>query len=372
MVDLNRLEKATVQTQVDPSDNIFHELGNNTYDFTDLLSELIDNSIAAKVEGTKLNVSIKMIVDGSGVGKRIIVQDNASGIDQEDLGEAISPAGKQSNDSLNEHGLGMKQAVSALGTLEYLATRTAGEEHARVVLRFAFGSLDTYKTHFGLSSGTEISIINLKTVAKQKINPHSITMTVAPYLGARYREYLKEDHKLADIILEIVDEDSGVTKNHWNLVEFKPIYFHPGSRTNQPVIQNYLIEGDDWKAELVFGYAPNTDAEYEELGIEPVNKYHPYYVSLNRQGLDILLHDRVILFHQLSEIGIISSPHNEYNTVRGEISLIHGFRTAITKNNMIEDANLVECIERVQGILKGELAGPGGQKETVPEAPYIP
>lgn len=33
-----------------PSDNLFKELGNNTYDFVDLISEFIDNSIAAKDE----------------------------------------------------------------------------------------------------------------------------------------------------------------------------------------------------------------------------------------------------------------------------------------------------------------------------------
>ncbi|GJG92701.1 hypothetical protein C4097_03765 [Clostridioides difficile] len=36
--------------KIEPSDNLFRELGNNTYDFVDLISEFIDNSIAAKIE----------------------------------------------------------------------------------------------------------------------------------------------------------------------------------------------------------------------------------------------------------------------------------------------------------------------------------
>ena len=39
--------------KITPSDNLFRELGNNTYDFVDLISEFIDNSIAAKVEDEK-------------------------------------------------------------------------------------------------------------------------------------------------------------------------------------------------------------------------------------------------------------------------------------------------------------------------------
>ena len=45
-------------TVVEPSDNIFSELGNNTYDYKDLLSELIDNSLAARSDDEFLKVTI--------------------------------------------------------------------------------------------------------------------------------------------------------------------------------------------------------------------------------------------------------------------------------------------------------------------------
>jgi hypothetical protein len=41
MIDITKLPKATSQVKVEPSDELFRELGNNTYDFKDLLSELI-------------------------------------------------------------------------------------------------------------------------------------------------------------------------------------------------------------------------------------------------------------------------------------------------------------------------------------------
>src|SRR5438045_7415456 len=97
------------------------------------------------------------------------------------------------------------------------------------------------------------------------------------------------------------------------------------------------MEGNGWKAELTFGYATNEDNEYEELGLQPPNKFHPYRVSIGTQGLDVILHDRVILFHQLSELGIVVQRHSDYNAVRGEINLLSGFATAITKNSVRDD-----------------------------------
>jgi len=92
------------------------------------------------------------------------------------------------------------------------------------------------------------------------------------------------------------------------------------------------LSGDGWKAELTFGYAPQEKEEYEELGIEAPNKFQPYYVSQGKQGLDVIRHDRVILFHQLSDPDIISAKHPDYNNIRGEIDLLEGFSTAITNS----------------------------------------
>ena len=118
---------------VHPSDNIFAELGHNTYDYKDLLSELIDNSIAARIQGELLRVRIEIEVDKDLRPLRFIIWDDASGIPRERLGPAIAPAGLQTQGSLNEHGLGMKQAVAALGRLKSLVTKTADQDSAVLV-----------------------------------------------------------------------------------------------------------------------------------------------------------------------------------------------------------------------------------------------
>ena len=164
-------------------------------------------------------------------------------------------------------------------------------------------------------------------------------------------------------MIDIRNVDSGDSLYRWDVKELKPTYFHPNTRENRPVILRYPIEGVGWKAELTFGYAPQDQAEYDELGVEFPNKFHPYRVSLSTQGLDVIFHDRVILFHQLSEIEIVAQRHSDYNSVRGEITLLSGFATAITKNSVQNDTHYRECIEIVKDILTGIKPGPGNRIE---------
>ena len=362
MIDLTKLEEYPTKTTVAPSDNIFNELGKNTYDYKDLISELIDNSIAARRNDRVLKVAIDLYVDTNNKPTEFIVKDNACGIPPEKLGIAITPAGIQLPESLNEHGLGMKQAVAALGKLKYLATKTQNEDKARVILEFRFGEISTYRlSTFDYDSGTEIAVTGLKPIVIS--NPTVIGRSLILYLGARYRRLLRPDNKIMDLSMNIRRQDDDEVVYVWNVEEVKPIYFHPSTRTNKPAIAKHPLAGNGWKAELTFGYAPQEKEEYEELGIGTPNKFHPYYVSLGKQGLDIIRHDRIILFHQLSEIDIISARHPDFNNVRGEIDLLQGFATAITKNSIIADEHFRECVEDVREILVGEKPSVGGKKQ---------
>ena len=349
MIDIDKLHPSGQKVFVPPSDNIFRELGNNTYDLRDLISELVDNAIAARRPDLRLKVTIEFWVDGKTKCHTIIVRDNALGIPQDRLGQALSPAALQSSNSLNEHGLGMKQAIAGLGILKYLATKTPTESNARVIRELKFGELDCYYSDFADVSGTEICIHAVKPIVN--VSPQSVTMTLVPYLGARYRRFLKPDNRLAEINIFSKNIDSGDIQHSWELAEVKPLYFHPSTRQNKPVIENKKISGHGWKAEFTFGYAP-TDTELKELGLASLLTYHPYYVSISKQGLDILLYDRIVLFHQLSELGIVNVVHSDYNLYRGEINLIEGFVTAITKNSIIRNDHFFDCIDKVKEILE--------------------
>ena len=358
MINTSNL-KSSSSVEVKPSDNLFEELGKNSYDYKDLLSELIDNSLAARSDSQKLIVTITILVNESGIKTHFIINDNAKGIPREKLGSAVSPGMVQTNNSLNEHGLGMKQAIAALGKLKYLATRTSDSQNAVLINKLGFGNIDVFDYNWDQPHGTEICVTNLKAIVDT--NPTNITRHIVPYLGARYRRYLKEDAPQMEIRIKIQREDTNAIQNEWFVKANKPIYFNPGTRTNAPVFSNFDLSGANWRARFTFGYAPKDDSEYQELGIEKPTKFDPYHVSIKNQGFDIIFHDRVILFHQLSEIKIVETRHNDFNIVRGEIELVEGFQTAITKNLMIQDESFLDLMKKIRDILNGEVAGPGSQ-----------
>jgi len=385
MIDIGALGPPSGSTTVPPSDSIFAELGNNTYDFTDLVSELIDNSLAARLPAG-VKVEIEILVDEHGTPVEFTIRDNGFGIPPEKLGLAVAPAGIQSKGSLNEHGLGMKQAIAALGELKYLATKIPGETDARVILKFKYGELEVYSTPFANDSGTEICVRNLKPSV---ITDQSKIKTLTRYLGARYRRFLKPERKVLDLMLSIVnphrfrldDSESNDIERTWTIEEVKPVYFHPSTRRNEPVISRMELSGPGWKARLTFGYAPDKDkGDFEELGLDPTPRTDPYYVSLRKQGMDIIMNDRVIKFHQLSEIGIVNERHNSFNSVRGEIDLLSGFSTAITKNSIFDDANFRDCTTKIKDILWGDAPDNRNKKhkylkfssypEQIPESLY--
>lgn len=354
---------------VEPSDNIFSELGNNTYDYKDLLSELIDNSLAARIDDRFLKVKVSIgISDSKPHLNWLIVSDDASGIAPERLGLAITPAGIQTSGSLNEHGLGMKQAIAGLGELKYLATRVTGEEHARVIEGFRFGSIYPKLLETPWERGTELAIHKLKTIVR--LHAVSYTRDIVPYLGARYRRFLSPANPKMQITIEMLDiDDTDADGNEqliqkWTVEEVKPIYFHPNTRKNAPVVDHRKFKGPGWEAALVFGYSPES-YEWTELGLQQPSKFNPYAVTLSRQGLDVILNDRVIVFHQLPELGLVGTRHNNYNNIRGEIILKSGFTTAITKNSIIATEHWRQCLAEIKEFLdeKGYI-----KSKTYPDA----
>lgn len=362
MININNLQTTKNTITVIPSDDIYKELGKNSYNDMDLLSELIDNSIAAGTNnGELLNISITLYVDSAGNKVQLVYNDNAKGIAFSKLGEALSPGMKQTVNSLNEHGLGMKQAIASMGDLKYLCTKTEDQTKACYIERLGFGPLNVLEIDWDQPNGLEICVENLNAIVSSSAT--HITRDIEPYLGARYRRFLHPNAPKMQLLLKIVNIDTNCTLNEWNVKEVHPVYIHPYTRQAEPVICSFPLKGKNWKASLTFGYAPKNESEYRELGLKSPTKFAPYNVALKNQGLDIIFHDRVILFHQLSEVDIVKTKHPSFNFIRGEIELISGFHTAITKNMMIKDEAFNELIEQVRQILNGEAPGPKQQKK---------
>ena len=137
--------------------------------------------------------------------------------------------------------------------------------------------------------------------------------------------------------IDDTDEDGNEKVIHeWTAHLFSPTVCHPH--------RSRLRHSE------VFGYSPS-GYEWEELGLDKPTKFDPYAVTLSRQGLDIILNDRVIMFHQLSELRLVETRHNNYNSIRGEIILKSGFTTAITKNSIIATEHWEQCLAEIKDFL---------------------
>lgn len=357
----------TFNINVEPDNRLFQELGKSNYDELDSISELIDNSLAAKVDGKRINIDITIeFSEKENKAISLTIKDDGQGIKRSLLSKALSPAAIAGDSKMNEHGFGLKQAVASLGKFLYLKTKTSDIDYEMCVEELKFGKVQVKKNkNIKYKSGTEIRIEEIgDMIPKSKT---SYTTNFAPKLGARYRDYLKPNNKKANITIYLKNIDKNEQGKYideeisdWNIEEIKPVYFHKNKRTNEPMVFNKPFQSDDWLATLTYGYAP-TENEYKELGLELPKEYDPYHVSLNKQGLDIIKNDRVISFHQLFEIGLVNKPHPRHNYIRGEIRLIKGFQTAITKNSIIRDKNFNELIREIkffldeEGLLEGKL-----------------
>lgn len=343
---------------VSPDDRLFEELGNNTYDIVDLLSELIDNSLSAKAEGI-VTIELSLFFDKDKRLSTFVIRDDGIGIPFGRLGTVISPAASITDNPLNEHGLGLKQAVAAMGKLEYLATKTDKEEYTSIIHRFGWGEIGVEEKECFEKHGTEIKV-NIKESSRMRSKRSNwFKTTCTDFLGARYRRFLMPASRKARIIIHFYEHQGNLEKDI-EVEKIEPTYFHHSRIENTPVIFRQEIKGEGWKARLTFGYAPNAE-EYERLGLDPDDSI--YKVSLNRQGLDIIINDRVLAFHQLSEIDLVEAKHPQFNYVRGEIELLEGFKTAVTKNSVINDDHFVDCISKIKSILNGESDGPDNKKK---------
>jgi hypothetical protein len=350
MIEMSDAKPSDLTIKIPPSNNIWSVLGNNTYDFVDLVSELLDNAVAAKVPGVLLTVKMQVGVSDDRQRTFFVISDDAAGIPTQRLGEAISPAAIQTRGTLNEHGLGMKQAIASLGELAYLATKTELDPEAIIVEKFQWEDITTKSVAVPWAHGTEIKVVKLKPVVPMYSEHY--TRDVVEYLGARYRRFLLPDNRQMRLSIELVDADDQEKQVIYSkdIELVKPIYFSPKTRDNKPVVEKLPFKGKGWEAQLTFGYAP-TDEEYRELGLTKPTKFQPYKVSQGKQGLDVILHNRVLMFHALSSIGLVDSPHNDYNFVRGEIDLLKGFSTAITKNSIVLDRHFQECTAEIRKYL---------------------
>jgi hypothetical protein len=101
---------------ITPDTSLFPKLGFAGYNAPQALAELVDNAIDEKLTGKPLTISIKVSKEN------IVVADNAMGMDETGVIEAMTLARSRKRNKLGEFGLGLKTACLSLGEVFELRT----------------------------------------------------------------------------------------------------------------------------------------------------------------------------------------------------------------------------------------------------------
>ena len=110
---------------ITPDKSLVKKLGLSGYRTEQALAELVDNSIDARIDGRREDITVRLDFDG----RTITVLDDGHGMDGERLADAMVIAkGAKDAGKLGRFGMGLKGACSALGERFEIATSTPGSK----------------------------------------------------------------------------------------------------------------------------------------------------------------------------------------------------------------------------------------------------
>ncbi|MCK4799494.1 ATP-binding protein [Candidatus Parcubacteria bacterium] len=178
---------------ITPHKSLMFKVGQTGYSLQEAISELIDNSVDAKISGKKLVVDIKISSDS------IKITDNGTGMSEKDTANAIRLGFSKKKKQLGEFGLGLKTASTFLGKRFTLITSPRGEKNEYVITYseddwIKNGSWNCYPfvIRHGIKSsfsGTTIIIENLNVKIDNKI-----LSTLKEELGVRFGPFMENEN----------------------------------------------------------------------------------------------------------------------------------------------------------------------------------
>ena len=193
--DLNMTEKKAVD--ITPDKSLIQKLGLTGYRTVDAISELLDNSIDARVSEQTERVDV--VFDYG--GKAISVSDDGLGMNLEELknGLTIAKSTKFEKGKLGKFGLGMKSACSTLGK-EFTITTSKPDSNSELFIHYdeekwLNDSSSTWQ-NFEIEISKKIRPWHGTTIRITKLNvplyPNQ-TSTLRKNLGIRYEPYMTDN-----------------------------------------------------------------------------------------------------------------------------------------------------------------------------------
>src|SRR3972149_5017015 len=154
------------ETQIDitPDKSLMPKMAQTGYSFVQAISELVDNSIDARVESAPLVVRVELKRDS------IQVMDNGTGMTEEEAGRCLKLAHSDKGGKLGEFGLGLKTACLSLGRRFRIYTTTKPDSEKYII--------DFDEVKWMTSRDIDWSHFPLKALRKEKPMSHGTTVRI--------------------------------------------------------------------------------------------------------------------------------------------------------------------------------------------------
>lgn len=325
-------------------------LGRNDFQFWQLISELIDNTMT--VDGkTHCKVTIDI------PNKEITINDDSIGIPDGNLEDVISMGKKvnQGKQLFSYSGIGMKAAITSLGNSFYLQTKPRTEDGVVYTLtpKFSFTDPNEKIALFGEEQyvcdntpyGTTLIIRDIKTYPKNITSFNSMVR----YIGATYADYLDDgDLKLTFKYIQ----EGGTTRQ--DVKSVRPLLTDKNEvidsdlmlGKNQPEFKNVPLKGNGWEVLVTAGRKAHPDSAkqyYENKSPKLYNDVYgtessPYGWSRSTSGVQFkssgigkdVRKGKILLFHQLPA-------SSRAESVWCEVSLVSGIEPGMIKSTLNEN-----------------------------------
>ncbi|MBI3631962.1 MAG: ATP-binding protein [Candidatus Vogelbacteria bacterium] len=185
------MEKSTKKfIDISPHRSVWSKISKTGYSIQEALSELIDNSVDARVSDEKIRVSIDITPD------MIVVADNGRGMTEDQAAKSIRLGFSEKKSQLGEFGLGLKTSTSFLGKSFTIITSPKGVDEEYVLeydedhwLEHGDWNKYPFIVNMGVEpekSGTTIIIKRLKVSVTDKL-----IRNIKEEFGIRFGPFIK-------------------------------------------------------------------------------------------------------------------------------------------------------------------------------------
>jgi len=335
------------------NEGIFKGLAKQNMLFHQCIGELVDNAIAAKQEDQKFKVDIIFIKTGDENVVDIYVADNSKGMSIEIFKKALQLGeSATTDDRLNEHGFGMKNALATLsGENGYwkIWTKSVDERviytsegpfrpEMSIKEEEAFPEDEFLPTDISTLIKVSVRMPFIQTVQGRGAPTRDLAalrMWLIEHLGVFYRGYLEQDPQTFENTGTIIVSVGNDT------LQVPPIPVPLGT-----VATEYFdVEINGQVYPLTYRFGTLDEVKRDTLVRGEKAKFY-YQGNQPTQGIDIRLGKRVIATRQLDSIWKTEdgksqlNRHNDYNDFLGELLIPELPRGVLTTTNNKTDFNM--------------------------------